>query len=106
MEVDVHLAAPGLLVDEADEEAAALVDRAEAVPLAADAAVEGVRHPAGAVDRRVDLARELRPARLPRARTRRCGGRVSGRLRGASAGRVDQRGGPRAAHPGGGVLTP
>ena len=104
MEVDVHLAAPGLLVDEADEEAAVLVDRAEAVPLAADAAVERVRHPARAVHGRADLTRELRPARLPRRGARRRGRRVSGRLRGASAGGEDQRGG-RREHDEGGLHT-
>ena len=69
MEVHVHLAAAGLLVDEADEETAVTVHESKAVPLTADAAVERIRHPAGAVDRRIHTARKLLPATLPRSGT-------------------------------------
>src|SRR5260221_3916913 len=57
-------------IDEADEVAAVLVDESKPVPVAADLAVEGIGHPARAIDRRRDLRRELRPAGLDRKSTR------------------------------------
>src|SRR4051794_40560756 len=61
-QVDVQLAAAALEPDEPDQVAAVTGDRVDVVPAAPDLPVERIRHPAGAVDRRMDAVREPLPA--------------------------------------------
>src|SRR4051812_22521924 len=64
-EVDVHVLTRRLVPEEADEPAPVLLDGDTIVPLAADLAVERIRHPGRAVDGRADLDRKAMPGALP-----------------------------------------
>src|SRR5437667_123990 len=74
----VHVAAARVaMLEEADEVAAVLPDRVDVLIVAADLAVEGVRHPGRAVDRRLDAVGEPLPAVCPGRRAGPRGGGAS-----------------------------